>query len=112
MRLTHVTSFASVKTDIFDWGTFVYQLMTSVEHGGESERQIVEEIRAGRFPVVPTELLGDVIRKCWMQQYADTGEVRRDLLSFLRGTAYEVAGDDDFIQDFHPEDVPDYAMES
>jgi hypothetical protein len=110
MRLTHVTSFASVKTDLFDWGTFVYQLMTSEEPGGDSERQIIEQIRARRFPIVSSELLGRVIKKCWTQQYADASEVRRDLLNFLSDRGYTVAGDT--IQNFHHENIPLFAVES
>jgi nitrate reductase NapE component len=113
MRLIHLDSFAGIRSDVFHWGTFVYRFITGEEPGDEeaTEWQIMQLIRAGCFPIISNEFLGlrGIITKCWMQQYTDTGEVRQDLLRFLGRSGYVVV--DDAIQDFHPENVPDFAME-
>lgn len=102
MRLTELEPRASVKSDLFDWGTFVYQLMTNDEPGEGTSKEVRAQIRQQEFPTLSRNLMGEIVTKCWMQQYDNAGELRGDLVRFLQERGYEVDGDGDTIKDFHP----------
>jgi hypothetical protein len=52
--------------------------------------------------------MGNIVGKCWMQQYESAVEVRCDVESFLEGKGYEVEGDG--IKDFDLSSAPGFAM--
>lgn len=92
-RLTLVQK-PDIKSDIFDWGTLVYTLMTNqLPQGNANHHETKALVRQQNFPNLASDLMGDMARRCWMQDYGSVAELRRDVESFLVSKGYEVEGD-------------------
>jgi hypothetical protein len=90
----------TVKSDLFDWASLVYQLATGklpaeeyAAAGGGVREVILGRARRRGFPALPRELMGEIVRKCWMQEYEDAEAVRRDIKAFLKEAGFDVEGD-------------------
>lgn len=108
LRLTRVKRRASVKSDLFDWATFVYTLMTNKDPERDplnAWQDVPKQIRANDYPQLSENLMGKIVRKCWLQEYQNTTEVRRDVEAFLSDSGFELDGDG--IRGFVPADIPD-----
>ncbi len=72
-----------------------YELATgklpAEDAGGWDE--ILERVRSWNFPALPSEVMGEIVRKCWMEEYEDAEAVRRDVVAFLQEAGFEVDGD-------------------
>lgn len=103
-RLTLVQK-PDIKSDLFDWGTFVYTLMTNqLPQGNANYHETKALVRQQNFPNLASDLMGDMARKCWMQDHGSVAELRRDVESFLVSKGYEVEGDK--LKDFDPANIP------
>jgi hypothetical protein len=88
----------TIKSDLFDWATLVYQLATGklaaekdVMTVSDAKWTVVlQRVRGQDFPTLPRELIGEIVRKCWMQEYEDAEAVGRDVESFLREAGFEL----------------------
>jgi hypothetical protein len=103
-RLTLVQK-PDVKSDLFDWGTFVYTLKTNqLPQGNANYHETEALVHQQNFPNLASDLMGDIVRRCWMQHYGSVAELRRDVESFLVSKGYEVEGDS--LRDFDPANIP------
>ncbi|RHZ50978.1 hypothetical protein CDV55_103165 [Aspergillus turcosus] len=89
---------ATTQTDLFVWGCLIYELMTGSWPGHERQ-QSDAEIRAlflnrRQWPLLETEYLGGVVRKCWDYEYRDAEHLKTDLIRYLRDEGWEVDGDE------------------
>lgn len=99
-RLTLIQK-PNIKSDLFDWGTFVYMLMTNqLPQGNANYHETKGLVRQQNFPNLASDLMGDMARRCWMQDYGSVAELRKDVESFLASKGYEVEGDN--LKDFDP----------
>jgi serine/threonine protein kinase len=79
----------SVRSDVYGWALFVYRLMTNNHHDWPEVRD---------FPMsgtrsVPRELpAGDVLRKCYTQQYEDVEQVLADFQAAIMEKGYGLDG--------------------
>jgi hypothetical protein len=87
----------TVKSDLFDWASLVYQLATGklpaeeeATAGAGGRDEILGRVRRRDFPTLPSDLMGEIVRKCWMQEYEDAEAIRRDVDVFLREAGSEV----------------------
>ena len=103
-RLTLVQK-PDIKSDLFDWGTFIYTLMTNqLPQGNANYHETKALVGQQNFPNLASDLMGDMARRCWMQDYGSVAELRRHVESFLVSKGYEVEGDN--LKDFDPTDIP------
>ncbi|KAH6714974.1 hypothetical protein BKA61DRAFT_480978 [Leptodontidium sp. MPI-SDFR-AT-0119] len=108
LRLTRIKPHASVKSDLFDWATFVYTLMTNKEPERDpfnAYLDVPKQIRAKDYPQLSEHVMGKIVRKCWLQEYQNAMDVRRDVAAFLLDSGFEVDGDG--IRGFVPANIPD-----
>ncbi|GIJ84580.1 hypothetical protein Asppvi_003427 [Aspergillus pseudoviridinutans] len=88
---------ATPQTDLFVWGCLIYQLMTGFWPKHERQRSDAE-IRAlflnRQWPLLETQYLGGVVRKCWDYGYRDAEHLKTDLIRFLTDEGWEVDGDE------------------
>lgn len=87
---------ATTQTDLFVWRCLIYQLMTGFWPGHERQRSDAE-IRAlflnrRQWPLLETEYLGGVVRKCWDYECRDAEHLKTDLIRFLTDEGWEVDG--------------------
>jgi serine/threonine protein kinase len=88
----------TIRSNLFDWATLVYELATGMrlaeeEAMAESDgdwRVLLKRVRDQDLPILPRELMGEIVRKCWMQEYVDAEAVRWDVESFVREAGFEV----------------------
>jgi len=98
--------FVSFQTDLFDWASWVYGLVTgkgalAVLEGFEGGPNEMEEERrrvaAKEFPVLGEEMLGAVVGKCWRGEYASSMEAVDELKVFLEQMGVECGGNGDLV---------------
>ena len=46
------------------------------------------------MPSLERQYLGEIVQKCWREEYRDAEEVRADLVRVLRAESWEVEGDE------------------
>ena len=85
----------SAKSDLFDWATLVYELMTW-DTPFEDERyvDIDEVIMSRNFPKLENEKLGTFVKRCWGERYKSASDLSRDVATYLREQGVDVEGDD------------------
>lgn len=88
---------ATTQTDLFVWGCLIYQLMTGFWPGYEQQQRSDAETRAlfvnRQWPLLETEYLGDIIRKCFNYEYQSAEHLKMDIIQFLTVKGWEVDGD-------------------
>ncbi|KAF2753049.1 kinase-like protein [Pseudovirgaria hyperparasitica] len=72
------------KSDIFALGTAIYIMITGQSPFPgldpiDDEHEIQRRFRESDFPPLKTLYVGDIVRKCWMQQYAQATEIMDDI---------------------------------
>jgi serine/threonine protein kinase len=87
------------QTDLFLYGCTVYELMTGfwpVSRSGIcSSRETAAMISRKEWPLLEAECMGEIVHKCWNDEYASVQEVRAAVVAFLEGLGWEIEGDDD-----------------
>jgi serine/threonine protein kinase len=79
------------QTDLFWFGSTVYQLMTGYWPGHRSEHELV--MRRAWLPL-ETECMGEIVHKCWNAGYDSAEEVKAAIITFVQSMGWEVEGDD------------------
>jgi serine/threonine protein kinase len=92
----------SIKSDLFGWMCLFNRLLTGTHQyewiemkGPDFENNITPDV-----PSAVTDLLGDVVRKCWALEYESSQELWTDLGAALKNKGYEVG--DAGLKDFDP----------
>ncbi|KAH8802493.1 hypothetical protein F5884DRAFT_887029 [Xylogone sp. PMI_703] len=111
MRMTIVKPRADVQSDLFDWGTFMYQLMTNIDPREEDHDEAYRQIQAQRFPNLSKDLAGELVAKCWRQYYLNVDELRADMVQFMKGKGYDVEEHSDIIKGFYLENMSEFAID-
>ncbi|RFU23915.1 hypothetical protein B7463_g12422, partial [Scytalidium lignicola] len=107
-RLTLIQK-PNIQSDLFDWGTFIYVLMTyGLPEGNANYDETKALVHQQNFPALASDLMGDMVKKCWMKEYGSAAELRKDIEAFLTLHGYEVEGDN--IKNFDPTNIPQFAM--
>ncbi|KAF5650596.1 hypothetical protein F52700_313 [Fusarium sp. NRRL 52700] len=85
----------TLKTDMFYFGTWVYELMTSqtpgLEDWRETRRLVAEE---GWMPDLEDEFMGKILHKCWKFEYEDIEELQSDVQAFVEAQGWIIRGDE------------------
>ncbi|EMR82244.1 putative serine threonine protein kinase protein [Botrytis cinerea BcDW1] len=99
--------FVSFQTDLFDWASWVYGLVTgkgalAVLEGFEGGPNEMEEERrrrvaAKQFPVLGEEMLGAVVGKCWRSEYTSSMEAVDELKAFLEQMGFQCEENGDLV---------------
>ncbi|KAH4204345.1 hypothetical protein HBI95_151520 [Parastagonospora nodorum] len=90
----------SFQTDLFLYGCVVYELMTGAwpgDHSGLRGREITNLILSKRWPVLETEHMGEIVRKCWNGGFENAEQVKAEVIAFLEGLGWEIEGNDDLV---------------
>ena len=90
-RLSEMQHQVSVKSDLFDWANLVFQLMTDRTPVGPEQplNAVVAQIARREFPALSHELMGNIVKKCWMQEYGSADDVSRDVEVYLQEHGYK-----------------------
>lgn len=84
------------QTDLFWFGSTVFQLMTGYWPGHRSDVNSEQEIVMRRaWPPLETECMGEIVHKCWNAGYDSAEEVKAAIMTFVQSMGWEVEGDDD-----------------
>ncbi|KAH6874062.1 hypothetical protein B0T10DRAFT_415913 [Thelonectria olida] len=83
---------ATITTDLFILGTFIYVLMTDT--APDSPLDEGEDIPGEKWPHIEREYLGEVVTKCWECRYQSVQEVRHDIVEILQHEGWEIEGHD------------------
>lgn len=104
-RLSEMQRRVSVKSDLFDWANLVFQLMTNRTPVGPEQplNTVVAQIARREFPALSHELMGNVVRKCWMQEYESVDNVSRDVEVYLQEHGYEI--EKNHLKEFDPSSI-------
>jgi len=104
-RLSEMQRRVSVKSDLFDWANLVFQLMTNRTPVGPEQplNTVVAQIARREFPALSHELMGNVVRKCWMQEYESVDNVNRDVEVYLQEHGYEI--EKNHLKEFDPSSI-------
>ncbi|TPX14918.1 uncharacterized protein E0L32_005027 [Thyridium curvatum] len=79
---------SSVLTDLFALGSTIYEIMTTQQPYEDLDEEEVEaRYIHGDFPGVEGVVCGDIINKCWTQQYAAATAVYNSIEEIMRRTA-------------------------
>lgn len=99
--------FVSFQTDLFDWASWVYGLVTGKGalavwegfEGGPNEMEVERRRRvaAKQFPVLEEEMLGVVMGKCWRGEYASSMQAVDELKFSLEQIGFECEGNGDLV---------------
>jgi hypothetical protein len=80
----------SVKSDLYGWALFVYRLMTNNYHDWPG----IQDFPVNGTPTLPNEFpAGDVLKKCYTQQYEDVGQLQIDFQAAMAEKGYELEGE-------------------
>jgi serine/threonine protein kinase len=72
----------SVNSELFAFGSLLYELETTFQPFHEKQDHEVEALfEANQFPSTTSLVLGEVIAKCWMVSYQDASDVITDIQS-------------------------------
>jgi serine/threonine protein kinase len=88
----------TTQTDLFLYGCIVYELMTGFWPGDRMEKSRQEiEIMISRkeWPVLETEHMGEIVRKCWNGEFEDAEQVKVEVVAFLERLGWSITGNDD-----------------
>ncbi|KAI1966922.1 hypothetical protein LOZ58_000412, partial [Ophidiomyces ophidiicola] len=70
----------SVRTEIFAFGSLLYEIETTHHtYPEKSDREVELLYKAGIFPDARHMILGQVIHRCWMMEYRNVGEALDDM---------------------------------
>jgi hypothetical protein len=47
------------------------------------------------WPLLEADCMGEIVRKCWNDEYAGVEEVKAAVVEFLEGLGWEIEGNDD-----------------
>jgi serine/threonine protein kinase len=90
---------ASTQTDLFLYGCVVYQLMTGAWPGDRLTDKTGPEIRMmitrKEWPLLETEHMGEIVRRCWTGGFADAKQLKAEVVAFLEALGWRIEGDDD-----------------
>lgn len=79
---------SSVLTDLFALGSTIYEIMTTQQPYEDLDEEGVEvRYIHGDFPAVEGVVCGDIINKCWTQQYGAATAVYHSIEEIMRRTA-------------------------
>ena len=94
-RLSEMQRRVSVKSDLFDWANLVFQLMTSRTPVRPEQplNAVMAQIAQREFPALSHELMGNIVKKCWMQEYESADNVSRDMEVYLQEHGYKTKED-------------------
>lgn len=77
----------SIQSEMFALGSLLFEIETTrLPYHEKSDKEIGELFTASVFPNTSELLLGDVIRKCWTEEYIDVGDVLKDMKRIRRQT--------------------------
>ena len=104
-RLSEMQRRVSVKSDLFDWANLVFQLMTSRTPVAPEQplNTVMAQIAQREFPALSQELMGNIIKKCWMQEYNSADDVSRDMEKYLQEHGYKTK--ENYLKKFNPSSI-------
>ncbi|KAM5341835.1 hypothetical protein ACJ41O_014866 [Fusarium nematophilum] len=81
----------NVETDLFIFGTLLYELVTTrgPDHGVGAQDMIAKR----EWPMLEGRYFGDVVVKYWEYGYKDAQELRDDVVGVMKSAGWEVEGD-------------------
>lgn len=80
----------SVQSELFAFGSMLYEMETMEQpYAGKEEEELERLFGAEVYPDTSGLVLGEAVRKCWMREYTDTG----DLVVEIRRLREAVLGD-------------------
>ncbi|KAI1410007.1 kinase-like protein [Hypoxylon sp. FL1857] len=70
----------SIYSELFAFGSLLYEAETTYQaYHDKNDGELEELFEADQYPETSKLTLGEVIRKCWMTQYADASELMMDI---------------------------------
>ncbi|OTA96288.1 hypothetical protein M434DRAFT_67809 [Hypoxylon sp. CO27-5] len=82
----------SVYSELFAFGSLLYEMETTFEaYHDKNDGELEELFESDQYPETGNLILGEVIRKCWMAQYADASELIADIRSLQTHLKYDVS---------------------
>lgn len=97
----------SVQTDLFLWGSIVYELMVGQwprhqEGLGRSWGDMDQMTFSQQWLELERKYLGEMVIKCWTGGYESSQSLQRNLLEFLQAEGWQVEAGDDLQFDPSP----------
>lgn len=87
------------ETNLFDWATLVFYLMTGgflLEENRAAAVDVEGGIRTQAFSLLEEEKLGIIVRRCWQSRYESAALALQDVRASLSFRGYEISGENDF----------------
>ncbi|RBA15498.1 hypothetical protein FPRO05_12572 [Fusarium proliferatum] len=95
LPLDRAVKVPTLKTDMFYFGSLVYEFMTGrmpgLEDSRETRRLIVEE---DWMADLEDRFMGKIVRKCWRFEYEDIEELQGEVQAFIEACGWSIRGDE------------------
>lgn len=72
------------QTDLYLYGCVLYELMVGIESGTPFQRDVAEKIKARESPALEAEYMGDIVLKCWKEEFKSADEVKAEVERYIQ----------------------------
>lgn len=74
------------QTDLYLYGCVLYELMVGISSSTPYaiRSEVARKIKAAEWPMLETEYMGDIVLKCWKEEFASAEEVKVEVERFIQ----------------------------